>query len=290
MRDLRKAPRRYSRLRLTLFATLRAAARALGARALYARWLGRRGLQLVRVDVPVPGLPADLDGLRIVQLSDLHAGPFFDADSLAPVVDLVRAARPDVLVLTGDFITDVTDDAFRLGDAFARMPAPSGRFAVFGNHDYRGRREGELAAWLRRQGVRALRNESALVVRGTGRLRVVGLEDIEEGRLADLDAALAGCDPDDHASVLLCHHPDVVGRLPPGRFELVLSGHTHGGQVVLPLLGCPARGRLPDLLAGSRDLDGGGLQHVNRGLGVLVLPLRIGARPEVTCLTLRAVP
>jgi predicted MPP superfamily phosphohydrolase len=88
MRDLRKAPRRYSRLRLALFDGLRALARSLAARDLYAHWLARRGLQLVEVDVPVPDLPADLDGLRIVQLSDLHAGPFFDRDSLEPVVDL----------------------------------------------------------------------------------------------------------------------------------------------------------------------------------------------------------
>jgi predicted MPP superfamily phosphohydrolase len=182
----------------------------------------------------------------------------------------------------------VTADAFLLGDAFARIPAPLGRFAVFGNHDYRGRQEGRLVAWLRRQGVRTLRNASALVSRGAGRLRVVGLEDIEEGKLADLDAALADAQESDDATLLLCHHPEVVEALPTGRFDLVLSGHTHGGQVVLPGIGCPTRGRLPEHLAGSRVLPGGGLIHVNRGLGVLVLPLRIGARPELTCLTLRA--
>ena len=122
----------------------------------------------------VPGLHEDLDGLRIVQLSDPHGGCFVDEASLEPAVDLARALRPDVLAITGDFVTRRMEDARELGSVFGRIPAPLGRFAVFGNHDYRHRREGEIAAWLRRQGVVTLRNASMLVRRGAGRLARAG--------------------------------------------------------------------------------------------------------------------
>jgi len=176
-----------------------------------------------------------------------------------------------------------------LGRAFAAIPAPLGKFAVFGNHDYRHRREGAIAAALRRQGVRVLRNASVLVARGGARVRIAGLEDLEEARNADLDAATADFDGREHARVLLCHHPDVADVLPAGRFHLVLSGHSHGGQIVLPGLGSIGRRWMPERIAGRYPLPGGGLLYVNRGIGVMVLPFRLGAPAEVTCAVLRRV-
>jgi predicted MPP superfamily phosphohydrolase len=289
VRDLSKPPRRFPLAAIRLFRFLRWLGTDVwpGRRA-YRAYLARGGIELTEEDVPVPDLPAGLDGLRIVQISDLHAGPFLDRRSLDQALDLVRAARPDVLVITGDFITDRAEDVHKLGSVFAHMPATLGKFAVFGNHDYRQRREGEIAAVLRRQGVTALRNASVGLERGGAVLRLVGLEDIEEGRRVDLDAALEGSRPDDGATVLLCHHPDVAAMLPDGRFDLVLCGHTHGGQVLMPGLWSPWRRWLPEHLSGTAPLPGGrGVVHVNRGLGVLVLPVRWGARAQVSCLTLR---
>lgn len=285
--DVSRPPRRYGRARLALMAGLRRLGEGLlGGRRRVARTLARPGgLELARVAVPVPGLHPDLAGLRLVQLSDLHAGPFLDEAALAPAVALAAALEPDLLVLTGDLITDTVDDRWLLGRALARIRPRLGAFAVFGNHDYRQRREGELVAWLRRQGIVALRNASARVERGGGRLRVVGLEDIEEGRGAHLDRALADADPGDHATVLLCHHPAVEQALPPGRFDLVLCGHTHGGQIVLPGWG-PLAHRALARRPATRPLAGGGWLHVNRGLGTLILPLRPGAPAQVSCLTL----
>ncbi len=289
MADLRRPPRRYSGARLRLYGAVRwLGSRAFSGRAAYARWLARGGVRGERVELRVPGLPPAADGLRIVQLSDLHAGPFLDEAALQPVLDLARSFEPHLLALTGDFITDSAGDVALLGHAFAGVPAPLGKFAVYGNHDYRGRRERELSAWLRRQGVRALRNESVELSHGGARVLVAGLEDIEESKGADLAATLRGSDGREHLRVLLCHHPDVVEALPAGAFHLVLSGHSHGGQVVLPLLGPLARGWLPRRVRGDFELPGGGRLHVNRGIGVLVVPLRVGARAEVTCVTLRA--
>ncbi|MCB9898983.1 MAG: metallophosphoesterase [Planctomycetes bacterium] len=288
MTDVRKPPRRFSDEALVVFRTLRfLGSRVWPGKRAYRAWLARGGLRAVHVDVPVPGLHEDLDGLRIVQLSDPHGGCFVDEASLEPAVDLARALRPDVLAITGDFVTRRMEDARELGSAFGRIPAPLGRFAVFGNHDYRHRREGEIAAWLRRQGVVTLRNASVLVRRGAGRLRVVGLEDLEEAKVADMDLALAEARADDHATLLLCHHPDVYDVVEPGRFDLVLTGHSHGGQIVLPLVGSLGRAWMPKRLSGTHELPGGGRLHVNRGLGVLVVPLRVGAPAEVTCCVLR---
>lgn len=286
MGDASQAPRRYG----ILARAVAAAARWLGTWIFPGRWwcaqrLAGRGLRGRRVEIPVPGLPAALDGLRIVQISDLHAGPWMDEGALDPVRDLVVGYEPDLLVITGDFITDSADDFRLLGTFFARLPAALGKYAVLGNHDHRQRRAGEILAGLRRQGVTLLVDRSVAVERGGARLRLVGLDDIEEGRGADLGAALVDARPGDGACVLLCHHPDVTARLPPGRFDLVLCGHTHGGQVRWPWsrVDAPA-GRCR---AGTHALPGGGWLHVNRGVGTLCVPLRIGAPAEVSCLVLR---
>lgn len=279
MRDLSRPPRRYGRLGLGW----RRLARALGTHLLggqrgYARRLERQ-LVVERLLLPAEGRAAGLAGLRVVQLSDLHAGPFLDEAGLEPVVDLVTALGPDLLLITGDLITDSLDDFDLLGTFFARLPARLGAFAVLGNHDCRGRREGELGRRLQRQGVRLLRDASAGVPWRGGRLHVVGLADLEEGRGADLDAALRLV-PEDEPALLLCHHPGVRDGLGDGRFELVLSGHTHGGQLRTPWSGPLTREGVP--AQGSHALIGGGRLHVNRGLGVLLLPLRCGAPPEIT--------
>lgn len=288
LRDLRKIPRRYPDEVATLFRASRwLGSRVWPGRAAYARYLRRGGLRGERVDVPVPGLPHGADGLRIVQLTDLHGGCFLDEATLEPVVALARSFQPHLLALTGDFITRAAEDVGLLGRAFARIDAPLGKFAVFGNHDYRHRRECHIAAVLRRQGVRVLRNEGLVLEWGGARLALAGLEDIEESKGADLAAATRDFAGDEHARILLCHHPDVVDALPAGMFHVVMSGHSHGGQIVLPGVGSLGRRWMPRRLAGNFALRGGGLLHVNRGVGVLVAPFRVGAPAEVACLTLR---
>jgi hypothetical protein len=295
--DLRKPPRRFRDWEIAVFRCAHwCTTRVWPGRRLYLRAMRRGALELMEVDVPVPGLPPGLDGLRLVQLSDLHAGDVFDESTLLPAVELARACRPHLVLLTGDFVTHAAEEVLRLGHALGRIQPSCGAFAVFGNHDYRGRREGRIAAWLRRQGVTVLRNENVVLsdpTWGGARLAVAGLEDIEESKGSHLEPTVAGLSPPDvaagqHARLLLCHNPDVVERLPPGLFHLVASGHSHGGQIVLPLVGTPGRPWMPRHVRGSHPLPGGGLLHVNRGLGILVLPFRLGARPELTLFTLRA--
>ncbi len=284
--DLRRPPRRYSRATLRLARCVESTAALLFGRRLYARRLRPGRLRLRRVDVPIADLPAPFDGFRIAHVSDLHAGPFLDAASLEPVVDLVAAARPDLLAVTGDLITHGVEDGLPLAAPLGRIGARHGGVLVFGNHDYRARREGELAAAFADHGIRALRNEGFALERDGARLFVAGLEDVEEGKVVDLDAALAGRAAGE-TTLLLSHHPETARRLAGRGVDLVLSGHTHGGQIVVagrPLL----RGFDGPRLEGLHEVPEGGTRvFVTTGLGVLVLPLRVGAPPEVALLTLR---
>jgi predicted MPP superfamily phosphohydrolase len=259
-------------MRRALFRAVEGLCRAAGGRALYrAVYLRRPRLRVRREDVRVEGLPAELDGFAIAHLTDFHGGPFLRAEDLTPVVELVNGLEPDAVVLTGDFVTHRTEEGLELVPAFGGLRARRGVYAVFGNHDYRGRREGEIAAALEMRGVRVLRNAHAVLTPG---LVLAGIEDLEEGKPADLDAALEGAPPG--ARILLSHHPGGLTFARGRGVALVLSGHTHGGQVRWPGLASLGPAHPGDRL----DTDGTTLV-VNRGVGVIGVPLRFGAPPEV---------
>jgi predicted MPP superfamily phosphohydrolase len=256
-------------------------ASALGGRALYRRrWL-RPGRFLVREErVRVPGLPSGLDGFTIVQLSDVHAGPFLGPGDLAAVVDRANELAPDLIAFTGDLITDRSSEGLAVLPDLGRLRASRGVFGVFGNHDYKGRREGELAAAAAALGIRFLRNECLRIDTGAGVLALVGVEDIEEARELDLEAARRDVRAGD-VEVVLCHNPAGAPALARAGCVAILSGHTHGGQVAfVPTFGPPHVGLRLGL--GPTTLI------VSRGLGVIGLPLRIGAPSELVRVRLEA--
>jgi predicted MPP superfamily phosphohydrolase len=271
--------RRHSRARLALFAAVQGLFQLAGGRAFY-RWgfLTPPRLRVRREEVFVGNLPAELDGFTIAQLTDFHGGPFLRARDLAPVVELVNGLGADAIALTGDFITNKTEEGLELVPGLAGLRAPRGIFAVFGNHDYRGRREGELERELGKLGIRALRNAHADVAPG---LAIAGIEDLEEGKFADLDAALAGIPPGT-AVVLLSHHPGGLEFAAERGVSLVLSGHTHGGQVHWPGLR-----RLGPAHPGDRLQRGSTTLLVSHGIGVIGVPFRAGAPAEVLLVRLR---
>jgi predicted MPP superfamily phosphohydrolase len=277
----RVAPRRHSSLRRALFRGVEHAARLCGGRAFY-RWrhLGRGRLLEREECVRVPELDPVWHGLTIAQLSDLHAGPFLGRGDLSHVVDCVRARRVDLLAVTGDFLTHGVEDSLLVLDELAAMPAPLGRFAVLGNHDYRGRREAELVAACAARGIRVLIDESLPLERGAARLWIRGLGDLEEARTLDPRAG-AQAIPEGDADILLAHHPRAGRSCLRPRTRLVLSGHTHGMQLDLPILR-----RLGPAHPGLRYRSGPALVVVSRGLGVIGFPLRVGAPAEVVFLRL----
>lgn len=255
---------------------------ALGGHALYRRRHLRRGaFEVRREELVLPDLAPELEGLCCVQLSDLHAGPFLGEGDLGDVVDALNAEAPDLVFVTGDLITRDWRDASALVGDLGRMRPRLGALAVFGNHDYRNRLETELERLLGDAGVRVLRNRSARFQLGPSAVSVVGLEDLEESRYVDLQAARAGVRPGD-LELALCHHPAGGPRLARPGCAAVFSGHTHGGQFDLPGL----RGVGP-AHPGLRLRLGATTLFVNRGLGTLGLPLRIGAPTEILCLRLR---
>lgn len=281
-RDAGLEPRRYSDARLKLFRLCEGTARRLGGRAFYRRrFLSRRRLRVRHETVVVSDWSPRTPRLRLVQLSDLHAGPFLAEGDLGEVCEVARELAPDLYVLTGDLISERTEEAFTLIEDLAGLRAPLGSFAVFGNHDYRGRREGEIVQRLGREaGWQFLRNEGQRFDHHGEFVHLTGLEDLEEAKRVDPDAARAELEPAD-TEILLVHNPGFADGLLRGNTRLVLSGHSHGHQIDLPYVR-----RFAPRHPGDRLERGPAVCLTSRGLGALGLPLRIASPAELVCIDL----
>lgn len=253
----------------------------------YTLALGQGWLAVEWVTVRIPGLPPGLEGLNLAHLSDLHWGPYTGQKEVQAAVALANAQAPDLIVLTGDYVLGSAKYAQPCSRELAALSAPLGVFAIPGNHDY-CTDIGVVAADLRAAGLRLLRNAShRLEIEGTP-LWLTGVDDIWEGH-DDLDAALTVV-PLGEPVLLLVHEPDFadLAARSPHRILLQCSGHSHGGQVNLPLIGPPVMPWLGQKFpAGLQRVPGSTLQvYTNRGIGVTVPPVRFNCRPEVTLLTL----
>lgn len=251
---------------------------------------GRRELseiEVTRHELTLPGLGPAFDGYRIVQLSDVHLDGWMTSARLMEAVKLANAESPDLVAFTGDFVSkQIPDDEQGLIDAFGSLRAPDGVAAVLGNHDHLVGTE-SVRRLVRASGLRELENDVHTLRRGADSLHLAGVDDLLQGRLR-IDRVLQRL-PDGGAAVLLCHVPDfadVAG--PTGRFGLQLSGHSHGGQAVLPPFGPVVRPRYSRRYPlGYYEVAGMHL-YTNRGLGTVHVPLRLNCRPEVTVFTLRS--
>lgn len=255
--------------------------------SLYGALVGRHDYEVPEVAVPIPGLPRALDGYAIAQISDVHLGLYVGEPEVAAAEDLVRRARADLVVLTGDLVDIDSRYAPLLGRMASRLAALArdGVVAVPGNHDYYAGLE-PIVASLREAGATVLRNGHRVL---RGGIALVGADDVWGARLRlgrgpDLARATAGLSPD-LPRILLCHNPSYFAEA-AGEVALQLSGHTHGGQV--NLLVRPADWVLPHgWVAGLYERAGSRL-YVNRGFGTAGPPVRVGAPPEVTRIVLVA--
>jgi len=248
---------------------------------------------ILRHELSFPDLPPGLDGLRIVQISDLHAGPLVPAGQVQRWRRLAEGERPELLVITGDIVDSLPGEAEAVADAFRDFRAPLGRFAILGNHDYF---TDPRPIWrsLEAIGVQFLENKHALVTRKAGTLALVGLQDpmAKHGHFRDIAygpgpqpaMAVQGI-PDGAWRLCLSHRPSDWHLARKTGAPLTLSGHTHGGQVNL-IPGVSSALMLGEYTQGLYQREGQSL-YVNRGLGVVGLPIRIGAPPEITVITLR---
>ncbi|KMP11568.1 metallophosphoesterase [Candidatus Nitromaritima sp. SCGC AAA799-A02] len=257
-------------------------------------------IRLEQVQIKIPNLPSSFKGLRIAQISDLHSSSIVSQESIVRAVELAMEQKPDLIVLTGDYIGEKAqmhiDEIHEFHreyldkcvDALSYLKAPMGIFAVLGNHDYWAGPEATQAIHddlKSKLGVTWLRNSNVLLKYKGQEIALMGVEDYWE-KSCSLGDALKGTDK--KTKVLLSHNPDINEIIFPFQnIDLVLSGHTHGGQIAFPFIGTPF---YPGLHGQKyrRGLvrDGARQTYINRGVGHLVIPVRFNSPPEVTLITL----
>lgn len=269
------------------------AAGSAAALAFYAGEISRHEIDIVYNTITIPRLPDPFAGFKIVQISDFHFKEYTEATFLEAVVRRVNEAAPDLVLLTGDFVSSgplPRHFSVRMGyhcaEILSRIHCPL-RYAILGNHDHLVGAHGVTDALLT-HGIPVLANSSVAVERDGRRLWLAGTQDALEGR-PNLTATLpGGRNPDQEPLILLVHEPDFAAHVAGRQIDLMLSGHTHGGQVRLPFL--------PPLLLpkmGTRYVEGhfrlgDGMQlYVNRGIGAVNLPFRFRCPPEISVLTLQ---
>jgi uncharacterized protein len=243
-------------------------------------------IEVRSVSMPLPHLAPAFSGYRVVQLSDIHADRWMTTDRIAKIVGQVNQLKPDLVVLTGDFVTHSAEEFSPNLAALSQLHSVDQTLAVMGNHD----------AWtnstivqsaLEAAGVQVLNNQVAALQRKSAQLFIAGVDDVwaKRDRLDQVLAAL----PSEGAAILLAHEPDFAEQsAATGRFDLELSGHSHGGQVKLPFVK-----RIVPPLAYNYPIGqykvGNMIQYTNRGVGMSGLPLRFNCRPEITVFTLKSV-
>lgn len=265
--------------------------------ALYSGEIARHWIEVTHLSIQLPQLPAAFDGYHIVQLSDIHLDGFTEPYFLREAVEHVNCLNPDAVFLTGDFVThQLFPNNWSIPAAWRCAKILEGltcrqRFAILGNHDVVVSPSAVTEA-LTNSGVTVLRNDFTSIDRGSSRVWLAGLDDPLEGH-PDIDRAIPELirNRAEEPILLMCHAPDFVDDLlkhPAGAaVQMMLSGHTHGGQVRLPLL--PPL-ELPEL--GKKYVEGlfylQGLQlYVNRGIGAVGVPFRLNCPPEIASITLR---
>lgn len=241
-------------------------------------WGYAGGIEVNEHRITLSNLPASFAGLRIVHLTDIHHGLYLPLQAVLDAVELSNRLEPDIVALTGDFITYSRSYIDPVAEVLGTLKARCGVFATLGNHDFRVGAEAVTRA-LRRAGVDVLRNHNAEIRRGSQSLYVAGIEDL--GYKADLSRATRGI-PEDAPVVLLSHNPGIIRRAARAGIGLVLSGHTHGGQFKLPVVGS-IYGKPLERTRFKSGLDtlGGTQIYVSRGIGTVVLPVRYRCPAEI---------
>ncbi len=245
-----------------------------------------------RVEIPIRDLPEALDGLRIVQLSDIHIGSYLPRQQVRRAVEMANELGAELAVVTGDFITGRGDPLEDCVEELAGLRAPLGVWACNGNHEIYALCEARAADLFQQGGMRLLRQENAEILHRGYALNLLGV-DYQRTRAIDGPRLpmLAGVERlvhSDAVNILLSHNPNAFPKAAELGIQLTLAGHTHGGQVQVEILDhrlSPAR-FMTDFVAGHYRRGSASL-YVNRGIGTVGTPVRFGAPPEITLLTLR---
>lgn len=236
-------------------------------------------------DVFIRNLPERFENFRITQLTDIHHSRILGIHHVRDVVDLAQRTKPDMFVLTGDYATTYRRFIEPCAEALAPLNAPEGVWAVLGNHDHYTDPELTTSA-LERHHLAVLNNANTTLQRGPDSLQLSGIDDWS-WNATDWKRAFAGLKPATPA-ILLSHQPSVLDLDQTQKVALILSGHTHGGQIRVPWLGAPARLAMTDLKYDRGLFRRGETQlYVSSGTGEIGLPVRFGARPEIAVIRLK---
>ncbi len=265
----------------------------------YGVLVARHRFQLEHFDIRVSGLSSGLSHLTIAQLTDIHVGPFMPPEELARYVDAVNQLKPDLIALTGDFITGSRNEVAPCVDTLAALRACYGIFACLGNHDTFAGAANQLTTLLTDRGIQVLRNDSVMINVGDSRVALLGIDDLVLGR-PDLRRAISVAQKKPaEVSILLSHRPEIFPAAARKGMDLVLSGHYHGGQIkLLPEPGGLSIARfltpyaeglfqLPRSAGMATGDQKVGNLFVGRGVGITALPIRINCPPQIAHLTLK---
>jgi predicted MPP superfamily phosphohydrolase len=259
----------------------------------YGLLYGRLNLETTAPTIRLPRLPHAFQGFRICQLSDIHIGPYMPATEIRKYVQIANAVKADLIVLTGDFVTFDPDTQKPVVEALSGLRAPYGVWGCLGNHDMWTRVEDSITGLFRGIGYRMLRGEAVPITAGADSLNLIGVDFQSPRRFGPTPATghllgnIEHLIDRDRVNILLSHNPDTFDRAAELNIEFSLAGHTHGGQLALEFISpeiAPSRIVTP-YVAGHFQKPGGQL-YVNRGIGTIFLPMRVGAPPEITVYTL----
>jgi len=281
------------------------------ATAAYGFAFERLHYQVRQVDLPVSGLPPALEGMRIAQLSDIHIGSYMSAPEVRRAVGMANDLRPELTVVTGDFLTAPGDPLEECIDELSRLSAPLGVWGCNGNHEVYADVEALTAELFQQRGMRLLRQENVQLARHGQPFNLIGVDYQRERPVRSRRPMLGAIEPlvrRDMPNILLSHNPNSFPRAAQLGIEVSLAGHTHGGQVRVEILDhrfSPAEFLTPYMaglyqrpLGAWAGLDDHSVWnhapssaraaiYVNRGLGTIGAPIRLGVPPEITLLTLR---
>jgi predicted MPP superfamily phosphohydrolase len=264
--------------------------------AAYGLLYGRLDVDVTHPRVGLARLPRAFEGFRIVQLSDIHISPFMTANQIRGCVTMANGLNADLVVLTGDFVTDDAGAEAAVVHALSGLKAPFGVFGCLGNHEFYTETEESITRLFAAVGIRILRQERVAIQSNGEMLNLIGIDyqtvplsRDHEGHV--VEQYLAGSEDlvmPDKVNILLSHNPNTFDRAAQLSIDLTLAGHTHGGQLSLGFIDrtLSVASFQTSYVSGWYDKPGGQQLYVNRGIGTIGFPIRFGARPEITALEL----
>ncbi len=237
------------------------------------------------VSIPINNLPAEFNGFSIGLISDIHSSVFMTKEQMTEYAGVMNDLKTDIITVTGDLVNSEADEVYPFAEAFSALKAPLGVYGVLGNHDFYTRKVDIVAQETEQAGIKLLRNQHILLERNSQKLALIGIDDTSSFRnsIPFFNSAIRGIEPG-IPSLLMCHRPIFFDHASTRNVDLMLSGHTHGGQVVFGKIGTstltPA-GLASRYIAGLYQ-NNGSQMYVSKGIGTVGVPFRLNCPPEVT--------